>query len=161
MKSSLKRQPAKKQGSTLFAIIFGIIAILGLMSILSPSPDAVTSDSVDGFGSRGTYTGYLFKVVAVTITMVIILIVGLRIYKKQLGVKGKNNLNLSVLGRHYINDKQYLLKVSVEDKYMLLGVSDSNINYITELSGPSDEDDDEQASFGTILDLETNEERPV
>jgi len=161
MSPKLNKISQKKYGSTLFAIIFGMIAVLGFMSILSPTPDVVTPETADGFNSQGTYTGYLFKIVAVTLTMIVVLIVGLRIYKKQLSVTGTKNFSIHILGKHYINNKQYLLKVFVEDKYMLLGVSDSSINFISELDGPAEGSDGESKNFGTILDLETNQESKV
>ncbi len=151
-----RKQIYNKQGTTLFAIIFALIAILGFVSILSPEPSK-TPEPAETFQTRSTYSGYLFRVVIVTLTMIVVLIVGLSVYKKQIKSKSKSNLTLNIIGRHYINDKQSLIKVHVEGKYLLLGVSETSINYITELERPGD-DLEEQEDFGSILDLETRKE---
>ena len=160
MRPALKKGSYSKQGTTIFAIIFALMAILGLMSIMSPDT-AEEASSTETLHTPNTYTGYLLRVVVVTITMIVVLIVGLKIYNKQMKLKGKNSLNLNVMGRHYINDKQYLLKVNIEDRNLLLGVTESNISLITELESMVEDDDQEAASFGTILDLETNKETRV
>ena len=41
--------------------------------------------------------------------------------------------NIEVLGKHYINTKQHLLIVRIDKRKMVLGVSDSSINFLTEL----------------------------
>ena len=43
------------------------------------------------------------------------------------------SLNIEVLGKHYINTKQHLLIVRIDKRKMVLGVSDSSINFLTEL----------------------------
>lgn len=155
-------QPRKpinsKQANFLFIAIFAIIAVLGFVSILSPSSSSTVEAEDQPLQTRSTYSGYLFRVVAVTLAMVVFLIVGLRIYRKQIQLQGKNSINLDLLGRYYINDKQYLLKVAIDDRNLLLGVSENSINMITELDLG---DDDQGESFGRILDLETNQERPA
>lgn len=125
---------------------------------MSPDPADVEVLSPDSevLQTRSTYSGYLLRIVIVTLALIVVILTGLRIYQKQIKLKGKNNLNVTMMGRHYINDKQYLLKVFIEDRNILLGVSDSAINFITELEAPADDVEDEDASFGTILDLETN-----
>ncbi len=155
-----------KKASNIFVVIFALMAILGMISTMSP--DTVEGDmepgSTESLQTRSTYSGYLLRIMVVTVTMVIILIVGLKIYNKQMRLKGKNNLSVTMLGRHYINDKQYLLKVFIEDRHLLLSVSDANINFLTELEAPGDEEEEEaekDQSFGTILDLETNKESKV
>ncbi len=156
MKPKLKKAVYSKQGTNLFAIIFALMAILGFISILSPEVAEQVPASEEAFSSRTIYSGYLLRVVIVTVTMIVILIVGLKFYKKRMKISGKDNLNMNVLGRHYISDKQYLLKVMIEDKYLLLGISESNISYLTQLAGPVDDPDEKTATFGTILDLETD-----
>jgi flagellar biogenesis protein FliO len=131
------------------------------MSILTPESAPVPEEPSQVINTRSDYSGYLFRVVMVTLTMIVGLVIGLRIYQKKMKLSGKNNLELSILGRHYINGKQYLLKVLVEDRYLLLGVSDSSINFITELEDPDDNDSTSDTSFGSILDLETKEETRV
>ena len=125
---------------------------------MSPDPADVEVLSPDSevLQTRSTYSGYLLRIVIVTLALIVVILTGLRIYQKQIKLKGKNNLNVTMMGRHYINDKQYLLKVFIEDRNILLGVSDNAINFITELEVPADEVEDEDTSFGTILDLETN-----
>ena len=41
--------------------------------------------------------------------------------------------NIEILGKHYINTKQHLLIVKIDKRKMVLGVSDSSINFLTEL----------------------------
>jgi len=156
MIGNIKKATYSKQATTLFALIFALMAILGLVSIMSPnSADEIVTPS-QTIPVTNTYTGYLLRVVVVTLTMIVLLIIALKIYQKQMKLKGKNNLVLNIQGRHYINEKQYLLKVNIEGKYLLLGVSESSINFISELDAPVDDPDSDTNSFGTILDLETN-----
>lgn len=161
MRTQLNKGKYSPLASRLFALIFALIAILGMMSIFSPEPIEVPDTEQEVFKPRTTYSGYLLRVVTVTVIMVVFIIAGLWLYKKQLTHKGKNNLNVNLLGKHYLNDKQYLLKVLIEDRYILLGVSESSINYLTELDNMEDEQEPKPGSFGTILDLDTNEETQV
>ena len=153
----------RDQATTLFIILFALIAILGFTSILSPGDgDGADIQTVEGEPQLPTpstaYSSYLMKVMAVTFLMIAALIVGLRVYRKQMHLRGKNNLKLNVLGKFYLNDKQYLMKVNIDDRDLLLGVSEQSINLITELSMDAEPED---PSFGHILDLETKESRPV
>ena len=104
---------------------------MGFMSILTPESAPEPEEPSQIINTRSTYSGYLFRIIIVTLTLVVGLVVGLKIYQRKVHHNGKNNLDISMLGRHYINSKQYLLKVMVEDRYLLLGVSDSAINFIT------------------------------
>ncbi len=155
----LQKATYSKQTTKIFIIIFGLMAILGLISIMTPASSEAPAE-IEPLHTSSTYSGYLLRVVVVTFTMIVLLIVGLKVYSGQMKLKGKNNLRLNILGRHYLNQKQYLLKVNIEDRNLLLSVSESNINFITELESPADDETDEP-SFGTILDLETNKETRV
>lgn len=160
---SAKRMMNTTQGTKIFVVIFALITILGFVSILSPDPkaDPPAPATEQALQPSSTYSGYLFRVVAVTLLLIVFLVIGLRLYRKQILLKGKNSLNMNLLGRYYINDKQYLLKVSIDDRNLLLGVSDSSINLITELDMDEAEAEISDRPFGTILDLETNKERPA
>ncbi len=153
MRSSLTKATYSKQATTVFAVIFALMAILGFMSIITPDSGRDIATAKETLPVTSNYSGYLLRVVVVTITMIVVLIVGLQIYKKQIKLKGKNNLSVTIHERYYINDKQYLLKVEIEDKQILLGVSEASINFLTELNSHGTEN---SPSFGTILDLETN-----
>ncbi|MEA3286008.1 MAG: flagellar biosynthetic protein FliO [Candidatus Marinimicrobia bacterium] len=161
MRTKLNKASYNKQGSTIFAIIFALIAILGIMSILTPPSVPEPEEPSQIINTRSNYSGYLSRVVIVTLTMIVILVVGLKMYQKNNKRGGKNSLGINILGRHYINNKQYLLKVLVEDKYLLLGVSESTINFITELEDSTDMGSSSDTSFGSIIDLETKEETKV
>lgn len=156
-----KKAIYSKQVTNIFALIFAVIAILGFISIFSPDHSENDAPIAENLKPQNTYSSYLLKVVVVTITMIVMLVLGLRVYKKQTRLKAKNSLLVDVLGRHYINDKQYLLKIEVEDKYLLLGVSDTSINCLVELDKPKQLADEDESSFGTVLDLETNKAAQV
>ena len=151
---------SNKRATAIFALLFALIAILGLVSIITPQPGTDTGDQEAPLKTRSTYSGYLFRVVAVTITLVVFLVVGLRVYRKQVMLRGKNSLSINLLGRYYINDRQYLLKVAIDDRNLLLGVSEGSISLITELDAEAAEAP-EKRSFGRILDLENNKETQV
>jgi len=156
-----KSKVTSKQATYLFAMIFALIAIAGFVSLVSPGTPEAPAAGSETLPTNSKYSGYLFRVVAVTSALVVFLIVGLRIYRKQIQLSGKNNINLNLLGRYYLNDKQYLLKVTIDDRNLLLGVSDSSINLITELDLDRNDDSDEPTPFGRVLDLETNKETQV
>ncbi len=160
MKASLTKATYSKQATTIFAVIFALMAILGFMSIMTPESGGDSGIATETLPIRTNYSGYLLRVVVVTVTMIVVLIFGLQIYKKQIKLKGKNNLTVNFQGRHYLNDKQYLLKLEIEGKQILLGVSETSINFLTELK-PDEDMDETNPSFGTVMDLETNKGQRV
>ncbi|MCF6238378.1 MAG: hypothetical protein L3J79_06150, partial [Candidatus Marinimicrobia bacterium] len=84
MRPRLTKTTYSKQGTAIFAVIFAMIAILGMMSILTPDKIEEPDEVSQVITTRSNYSGYLMRVVVVTLTMMVVLRVGLRIYRKQL-----------------------------------------------------------------------------
>ena len=67
-------------------------------------------------------------------------------------VKGNPAENIEVLGKHYINTKQHLLIIRIDKRKMVLGVSDSSINFLTELE-TSDEPEETKSKPRQFKDV--------
>jgi len=138
----------KKQSSNLIAMIFGLIFILGVVSIITPNP-VEKSDSEETIvaGDAGptrnvNYTAYYFRVIVMMVVSIVhFCIVSIRLYQRYLRVNDKSNLELKILGRKYINSKQYLLKVFVDNRLLLLGISEQSVNLIADLSEKLESDE--------------------
>lgn len=164
-----QNKPGKKQGSYLLAMVFGLICILGVVSVITPSPvpetTAEQATETESIGSTRTvnYTAYYIRVMAIMVVSIAILIVSVRFYKRYVKVNDQSNLDLKILGRKYINSKQYFLKVFVDNKLLLVGVSEQSMNLIADLSesievveGPEPESTTGE-NFGKHLDIRDQE----
>ena len=126
----------------------GLILLLLLMALYLPSGSAgsgagaVASDSVavaaDGGAQRApTLSGSVWKVVWVTLILLVIIIIALRGYAAA-GRKAFGSDQMRILARYPIGQRQYLLLVAVEGRKMLLGITEQSINFLANL-GEADE----------------------
>lgn len=93
-------------------------------------------------------TGYLLKVILVTIFIIGILIVGAKWYGKLNKFAGNPSF-IKILSKQSIGPKQYLLLIAIEKKKLLLGITENTINHIADM-GEYNESDDVQ--YNTISD---------
>jgi flagellar biosynthetic protein FliO len=100
-----------------------------------------SSDNVMPVPSPAAYAPSMFGII-IKLIFSMILIVGL-IYLSSYFLKKMNSRSagtgsvsdiIKVLGRSYIAPKQCLYVVKIGDRYSVLGATESNINFISELS---------------------------
>lgn len=128
-----------KRSNLVFVLIFAIIAIAGMVLMVSgPSrqvgKDYVMPDSVQVSGKsieRGQGFGiYYFLLKAILFTAVIIVFI--LIVAKIIRVRSAKNLafggDIRIVGRKYLSPKQYLLLIEISGRRLLLGVTESNIS---------------------------------
>ena len=108
-------------------------------------------------------SGYLYQVILVTFFLIIVLVAGLFLYKKYI-LKNDVPFNaaIKIISRHNLSAKQSILIVSIEAKKYALGVTEHQVNLITDL-GELNENDLRTASaqdvgFGQILKKLTTKE---
>lgn len=137
-----QRKIGSKGGNYALAALFGLIFLLGIWSVLSPEP-TVVDDGDSPANSPSSYGGYLLRVMLITLALIAVLIVVARVAKKQNMLAQTTDLKMRILGKRYISPKQYFMKVMIDDRYLLLGVSEQSINLITELAEPGELPDEE------------------
>jgi len=101
-------------------------------------------------------SGYLYKVILVTFFLILFLVAGLYLYKKFI-LKNEAPLNstIRIIARQNLSAKQSILVVTIENKKYALGVTEQQVNLITELGEVTDADNKMNTSqplgFGQIL----------
>ena len=169
-----KRIKSEKTKSYLIALIFVIIAIIGVwLTFRDPSQsesapkkeksgvykeDTLSQkNQVTGFKSDSTKfsnyskradnnSGGIIKTVIITILFIIFIIIGMMIFKNKFSSGKTFGMDLDILGKKYFGQKQFLLMVRVENRKLLLGVTDDSINLIKD--------------FGEIEDKEKSQGSP-
>jgi len=136
-------QTDQKRGSLGVALIFILIAIIGMILIYT-KPDHKKSESapmpeVESGQLQKSYPkpalgSYLIRTVVVTGAIIVLIIIGAKVYRRRL----KNDLpfrfQLKVVGRKYLSPKQYLAVIKTGQRHLLLGVTDNSIQLLTELN---------------------------
>ncbi|MCJ7507512.1 MAG: flagellar biosynthetic protein FliO [candidate division Zixibacteria bacterium] len=137
-----------------------LIAITIPLSILMSN--GVWADQID-FMNKGANSGPNFASLLVRLVLALVLIVGL-IYASMYALKrfsytGKKKLagsNIEILQRSYLAPKKGIYIVKVQSKILVLGVTDNNINLLTELPELADEKGNPQNPFSNPGDKSKN-----
>lgn len=146
-------QTNQKRGSLGAAFIFILIAIIGMILVYT-KPDSKKSEAapvpeIESGQNQKSYPKpawevYLFRTVVVTGAIVVLIVIGAKVYRRRL----KNNLpfqfQLKLVGRKYLSPKQYLAIIKTGQRHLLLGITDNSIQLLTELNDEeliSDEED--------------------
>ncbi len=161
---SPKFEFASGKRSTGVALLFVLVMIMGMLWIFNDPPgtqyDKPSLESPlqnqEPKPIQTNYGWYFFRIIAVTGFLIVLFVVGAKYYKRKMTQTG-HYFDMRVLGKQYISTKQYLMMVRVEDRKMLLGVTDHSINLLKEFdenedNSETEEDANEQEkSFGKIL----------
>ncbi|MBN4081340.1 flagellar biosynthetic protein FliO [Caldithrix abyssi] len=143
--------PGKK--STGLAVLFALIAVMGMLMIFTSSQDKVPPESptliVEKSADQHTdfqskYSGYMVKIISVTGGIILLFVFGAKWYRKH-QAQSSSVFHMNVLGKQYFSPKQYLMLVRIEEKKMLLGITDQSINLLKEY-----EDDEEAGKDGYV-----------
>ncbi len=100
--------------------------------------------------------GYLYKVVLVTFVLIVLLIAGLFLYKKFI-LKNDTpySSKIKIIARQNLSAKQSIVVVNIEGKKFALGVTDQQVNLITEMGDVSENDiitsENKPIGFGQIF----------
>lgn len=150
--------------------LYGIgIVILILMAILflvwdngsdfrkgEPYQTTVSDSLQEQVPQSPGMSGYLIKVILVTLLIIGILLAGAKWYGKLNKLAGSPSF-IKILSKQSIGPKQYLLLIAIEQKKLLLGITENTINHIADL-GEYKESDDVQynsinntTSFSSVL----------
>jgi flagellar biogenesis protein FliO len=93
-------------------------------------------------------TGYLLKVIFVTIFIIAVLIIGAKWFGKINKISGNTSF-IKILSRQHVGPKQFLMMVAVEKKKILIGVTENSINHVMDMGEYNESDD---AKYNTIND---------
>jgi flagellar biosynthetic protein FliO len=129
-----------------------ILVMLGIPLCLS-IPVWAWADPMD-FINKGTSSGPNFAGLLIKLVLSLVLIVGLiyvsMYFLKRLSFTTKKRLggsDIEVLQRTYIAPKKGIYIVRVQSKILVLGITDNNINLLTELPELTDEKGNPQNPF--------------
>lgn len=150
--------------SAVAALFFAMVMIMGMFWIFNDPPGTKydkpvtvsTSQDEEPKPIQTNYGWYFFRMVAVIGFLIALFVVGVKYYKRKMTQTG-HYFDMRVLGKQYFSAKQYLLMVRVEDRKMLLGITDQSINLLKEFDKHEDySESDENANelekgFGKIL----------
>ncbi len=134
----------KKNNRYILIVAFLLICFTLLFTDNSSEADnnqpALTEETLDSNTSitRPNYPEMIVRVTILTSIASLMAYFFIKYYRKKIDPLGTAS-NIEILGKHYINSKQHLLLIKVEDRKLMLGVSDSSINYITELSNKTED----------------------
>ncbi|MCF7886416.1 MAG: flagellar biosynthetic protein FliO [Candidatus Marinimicrobia bacterium] len=144
--------------SYIVALIFIFIAVIGIWLTFSGSshnkPEKTeqqakitTTDSTskpsqpDQFnGDSTSFTGYnrksnnssgkIIKTIVIAVLFLVFLTIGLIIFKRKFNTSKISGMDMEVLGKRHFGQKQFIIMTRVENKKLLLGVTDHSINLI-------------------------------
>ena len=137
------------KGSLGLAIIFIVIMLWGLYLLYSGEPRKLNPPPIDSApveqtnssdGANGiNFTTSIIRTISVTGAIIIVILLMARWYRKKAGVsRSVTKLKIEVLGRHYLSAQHSLMMVKIADRKLLLGITDSAINLITEFESDSE-----------------------
>ncbi len=93
----------------------------------------LTASDVPDLHSRTLVTsGYIWRVLGVTTLLLVLLLIGLRAYRKLNGFSAGFPM-MQIIARSNIGPKQSLIVVAIDGRRLLLGVTEQQIQLITEL----------------------------
>ena len=137
----LKKINLKKAKDYNRNILIGTLLFLGLSLFISSSlstnkePNsknvAIAAEPIEN-ENRPDYPTLIIRVTLLTAIAGLCTFIFVKYYKNKIQPLNAS-ANIEILGKHYINTKQHLLIVRIDKRKMVLGVSDSSINFLTEL----------------------------
>ena|GEM_PF-5425178 len=106
-------------------------------SLLFSNTDSTTSIQPQ----NNRMEGYYYRVFVVTGLIILILLIGLNIYKKKSGhLTAVNKQAIKIIARRAIGPKQYILLAIIDGRKFALGVTDQSVNKIADLGEASNAD---------------------
>ena len=127
-------------------ILIGTLLFLGLSLFISSSlsnnkePNnknvTIAAESIEN-KNRPDYPTLIIRVTLLTAIAGLCTFIFVKYYKNKIQPLNAS-ANIEILGKHYINTKQHLLIVRIDKRKMVLGVSDSSINFLTELDSSNE-----------------------
>ena len=142
----LKKINLKKAKDYNRNILIGTLLFLGLSLFISSSlsnnkePNnknvTIAAESIEN-KNRPDYPTLIIRVTLLTAIAGLCTFIFVKYYKNKIQPLNAS-ANIEILGKHYINTKQHLLIVRIDKRKMVLGVSDSSINFLTELDSSNE-----------------------
>jgi len=148
---NLWSKPTQK-GSKGQALLFFVIAIIGLVLIYTyppashPNTSTVVQKSSDDGEQKlalqrtdsGHFGRYILRTMVVTAMIIVMILAISRIYRRRQKSDIPDSYDLNIIGRKYLGPRSSLLVVKFGKKQLLLGVTDSGIQRLSE--NPCSED---------------------
>jgi flagellar biogenesis protein FliO len=151
--TSMFPQADQKRGSLGVAFVFILIAIIGMILVYTrpdhkksksaPAPE-VESAQIQKSYPKPALGSYLIRTVVVTGAIIVLIVIGAKVYRRRLKSDLPFRFQLKIVGRKYLSPKQYLAIIKTGQRHLLLGITDNSIQLLTELNDEeliSDEDD--------------------
>ncbi len=143
------------------AILFTFVAVIGVLMTLSKTGDNVqnsaTQDTVQRIGKDSAvtdssqaalnrdfdqkgkngglekdYSSSITRTIMISVLFILVITIGLILFKKKFHSAKTFGLDMDIIGKRYFGQKHYLMMVRIEDRKLLLGVTDHAINLIKE-----------------------------
>lgn len=182
-------RPSQRLKSSVLAVLFALIAVMGVVLTLSKYGGDTETETADpqrtdrvvtnGRETEGKqtekmptgvaeeylnrndhYSRGIVRTILLSAVFVVFLLVGFGIYRRRYRGGSTFGTRIDVIGKKYVGPKQYLMMIEVEDRRLLLGITDQSINFLYEFEAPEDVDQDkdnprrsenEPVSFPAIL----------
>ncbi len=152
MKNPFTQTATSRKASYAVAFVFALVALMGAMMILTspfPSPqnvqpaNRVWADSAKVIQEKEVVEGdgSVLKVMTYTGLILLIIIIGARLYKKySLPHNGQAVSQIKIVARQALGPRQNVIVIVVENKKYLIGVTEQNINFLSDLGelGPEE-----------------------
>lgn len=147
--------------SYLIALIFILIAVMGLMTMLSSIQGISKSDKVERHilekqkvesSQKSSYTGFVLRIVLITVALIILTFLGAKWYRNRSRSDISDKMRMDIIGRRYIDSKHSLLMVRVNGRKILLGITDNSINRIAEYEENNTDENFAQAEITQMSD---------
>ncbi len=133
-------------GSKLLALVFFVITLFGMVLIFAPksAPDMTDNTSSTAVSSPATFgsdhsqqksislTGYIWKVVLITAVILGLFWLLAKFYRQKMMSGISSGTRFTILGREYLSPNSSLVMVHVENRKLLLGITDAAVNLISE-----------------------------
>jgi flagellar biogenesis protein FliO len=136
-------QTNPKRGSLGIAFVFILIAIVGMLLVYTnpgskkakPVPAAeAESGQTQQDNTKPTLGSYLIRTILVTGAIVVLIVIGAKVYRRRVQNDLPFQFQLKLIGRKYLGPKHYLAVIKTGQRHLLLGVTDNSIQLLTELN---------------------------
>jgi len=155
-------QASPRKGSLGIAMIFFIIAIVGVMMTISSPAEKSESKEIDKSSieelqtdqfKKTNYSVYFLRVIIITAGIIVVVLLGSRWYRRKMRFGNSNKVEMNILSRQYLSPKHSLIMVGVEGRRFLLGITENSINLISE-SEDKNETENEENSINEEIDMQ-------
>lgn len=143
-----------RRGSMGAALIFAMITVIGFIMALNYQPQMVkpkttpnvAADSLyQSSAHESTFSDALLNVTLVTIAILAIILIGARYYRRyQQQGSMQGSPRMKVLARHSVGTHQHILYMRVDNRKLLIGVTEHAVNLLSDLGEIDDQEESDR-----------------